>query len=93
LTAGILRFAQNDKSHWLVARATHLGNAAGTRLAPGTEMTAAAANHQAPDRPATAATGFSGALVNPQARLVVTGAALDVNVVAETGALELHCLV
>jgi hypothetical protein len=56
-------------------------------------MAAAAANHQAPDRPATAAAGFSRALVDPQARLVVARAALDVNVIPKAGALELDGVV
>jgi len=67
-----------------------LGDLAGTWLAARAEVAAAPRDHEAPDRPAATTAGFAGALVNAQALGVIAGAALDVNVVAEARALELH---
>ena len=66
------------------------GDLAGTGLATRAEVAAAPRDHDAPDRPATTTAGFAGTLVNAQALGVIAGAALDVHVVAEAGALELH---
>ncbi|HYA64605.1 MAG TPA: hypothetical protein VED66_15480, partial [Candidatus Sulfotelmatobacter sp.] len=71
----------------------HFSDLAGTGLAAGAEMAAAPCDHNAPDGPPTAVAGLAGALVNSQAERVIAGAALDVDVIAEARALELHGMV
>jgi len=56
-------------------------------------MAATPGDDDAPDGAAAAAAGLAGALVDAQARLEIAGAALDVHVVAEAGALELDGMV
>ena len=60
-----------------------------TALAFGTEVAAAAAHHDPADRAAAPATSLAGPLIDAQPGQEISGAALNVDVVAEAGALKL----